>query len=107
MAVDIADDGVQGAALALAGEYDAIVLDLMLPGKDGIEVLREVRAAGKKTPILILSARGEAGGPGRRPEPRRRRLPAEAVRVRRGAGASARAGPAAIGGRRAIPHPFL
>jgi len=59
MAVDIADDGVQGAALALAGEYDAIVLDLMLPGKDGIEVLREVRAAGKKTPILILSARGE------------------------------------------------
>lgn len=59
MAVDIADDGVQGAALALAEEYDAIILDLMLPGKDGIEVLREIRAAGRKTPILILSARGE------------------------------------------------
>jgi heavy metal response regulator len=59
MAVDIAGDGVEGSALALAGDYDAIVLDLMLPGKDGIEVLREVRAAGKKTPILILSARGE------------------------------------------------
>ncbi|HET6279238.1 MAG TPA: response regulator transcription factor [Candidatus Polarisedimenticolia bacterium] len=59
MAVDVAADGVQGSALAQAGEYDAIVLDLMLPGKDGLEVLREVRAAGKKTPILILSARGE------------------------------------------------
>jgi DNA-binding response OmpR family regulator len=59
MAVDIAADGVQGSALARAGEYDAIVLDLMLPGKDGLEVLRELRAAGKRTPILILSARGE------------------------------------------------
>jgi two-component system copper resistance phosphate regulon response regulator CusR len=59
MAVDIADDGVAGSDLARGGDYDAIILDLMLPGKDGIEVLREVRAAGKKTPILILSARGE------------------------------------------------
>jgi two-component system copper resistance phosphate regulon response regulator CusR len=59
MAVDVADDGVAGSDLARGGDYDAIILDLMLPGKDGIEVLREVRAAGKKTPILILSARGE------------------------------------------------
>ncbi len=59
LAVDVADDGVAGSELARGGDYDAIVLDLMLPGKDGIEVLREVRAAGRKTPILILSARGE------------------------------------------------
>lgn len=59
MAVDVAGDGVEGSTLALAGDYDAIVLDLMLPGRDGIEVLRDIRAAGKKTPILILSARGE------------------------------------------------
>jgi DNA-binding response OmpR family regulator len=59
MAVDVAGDGVAGSELARRGDYDAIVLDLMLPGKDGIEVLREIRAAGRKTPILILSARGE------------------------------------------------
>lgn len=59
MTVEVADDGVRGSALARSGDYDAIVLDLMLPGKDGIEVLREIRAAGGKTPILILSARGE------------------------------------------------
>jgi DNA-binding response OmpR family regulator len=59
MAVDIASDGHEGAALARANEYDAIVLDLMLPGKSGIEVLKEIRGAGRHTPILILSARGE------------------------------------------------
>jgi len=59
MAVDVALDGNEGAALACEADYDAIVLDLMLPGKDGIEVLKEVRGAGKSTPILILSARGE------------------------------------------------
>jgi two-component system copper resistance phosphate regulon response regulator CusR len=59
MAVDVALDGNEGANLAREADYDAIVLDLMLPGKDGITVLREIRAAGKTTPILILSARGE------------------------------------------------
>jgi len=59
MAVDVALDGDEGANLAREADYDAIVLDLMLPGKDGIEVLKEIRAAGKSTPILILSARGE------------------------------------------------
>ena len=59
MAVDIAQDGHEGAALGREGDYDAIVLDLMLPGKDGIQVLQEIRSAGKSTPILILSARGE------------------------------------------------
>jgi len=59
MAVDIARDGDEGATLGREGDYDAIVLDLMLPGKDGIEVLNEIRSAGKSTPILILSARGD------------------------------------------------
>jgi len=59
MAVDIAQDGDEGATLGREGDYDAIVLDLMLPGKDGIQVLREIRSAGKPTPILILSARGD------------------------------------------------
>jgi two-component system copper resistance phosphate regulon response regulator CusR len=40
------------------GEFDAIILDLRLPGKDGLEFLRELRAAGKPTPVLILTARG-------------------------------------------------
>jgi DNA-binding response OmpR family regulator len=59
MAVDVAGNGHEGASLARANEYDVIVLDLMLPGKSGLEVLREIRGAGRPTPILILSARGE------------------------------------------------
>jgi DNA-binding response OmpR family regulator len=59
MAVDVAFDGPSGAALARANDYDAIVLDLMLPGKDGLEVLKEIRGVGRAAPILILSARGE------------------------------------------------
>lgn len=59
MAVDVANDGEQGSLLGRQEVYDAIILDLMLPGKDGIEVLKEIRAAGIATPILILSAKGE------------------------------------------------
>lgn len=57
--VDAVGDGAEGLAYALAKEYDAIVLDLMLPGKDGLSVLRELRAAGKKTHVLILSAKDQ------------------------------------------------
>ncbi len=59
LAVDVAGDGEEGSLLARQGDYDAIILDLMLPLKDGIEVLKEVRAAGVSTPILILSAKSE------------------------------------------------
>jgi len=56
--LDFAYSGNQGLELALAGEYDVIVLDLMLPGKDGIEVCREYRkAASVQAPILMLTAR--------------------------------------------------
>ena len=58
-AVDLAYDGPTGLDLALTGSYDAIVLDRMLPGMDGIEVCHRLRTAGESTPVLILSARRE------------------------------------------------
>lgn len=56
--VDLAADGEDGAFLGGNERYDAVVLDLGLPLKDGVTVLREWRAAGMTTPVLILTARG-------------------------------------------------
>lgn len=56
-AVDEAATGEQ--ALDATTGYDCVVLDLMLPGRDGFEVVRELRARGDHTPILLLTARGE------------------------------------------------
>jgi DNA-binding response OmpR family regulator len=58
-AVEAASDGVEGERLALAGSFDAIVLDLMLPGRDGLEVLASVRRAKPEVPVIVLTARGE------------------------------------------------
>jgi DNA-binding response OmpR family regulator len=58
-AVDVCGNGVEAVLQATVTAYDVIVLDLMLPGKDGIAVCRELRASGVKTPILMLTARGE------------------------------------------------
>ncbi|MFO0703745.1 MAG: response regulator transcription factor [Patescibacteria group bacterium] len=58
-AVDAAYDGIEGFDLAATEEYDVIILDRMLPGKDGIEFCKELRKEKKKTPILMLTARGE------------------------------------------------
>lgn len=58
-AVDLADSGDVGLERALDGRHDCIVLDLMLPGKDGFEVVTELRARGLHTPVLMLTARGE------------------------------------------------
>src|SRR5690242_5034132 len=56
--VDYAADGVTGLHLAVTNSYDVIVLDLMLPGLDGIELCRKLRADAKKsTPVLMLTAR--------------------------------------------------
>ncbi|MHB8389308.1 MAG: response regulator transcription factor [Acidobacteriaceae bacterium] len=55
-AVDLAHDGDEGAHLAGMGEYDLIVLDLMLPKMSGPDVLKQIRARGDRTPILILTA---------------------------------------------------
>ncbi len=56
-AVDIAEDGEQAIVLAHVNDYDAILLDLMLPKKNGLQVAAELRADGQKTPILMLTAR--------------------------------------------------
>jgi len=58
IAVDVAADGNAGEALARDNDYDLIVLDLTLPGRDGLEVLKAIRATGRGAPVLILSARG-------------------------------------------------
>jgi len=56
-AVDVADDGEEGLATADLNDYDVIVLDIMLPRLDGLSVLRQLRAAGKETHVLLLTAR--------------------------------------------------
>jgi DNA-binding response OmpR family regulator len=56
---DLAFDGEEGLEKALKGEYDLMILDLMLPGVDGMEICREVRAARNNTPILMLTSRSE------------------------------------------------
>ena len=56
-AVDVARDGKTGLELAQTYEYDMIVLDLMLPGLPGTEVLRQVRRTNSKVPVLVLTAR--------------------------------------------------
>lgn len=57
--VTAAEDGDEGLALAVAGNFDLLILDLMLPGRDGLQLLREIRTEGVAIPVLILSARGE------------------------------------------------
>jgi len=55
--VDHARDGEEGLRLALAEPYDAAVVDLMLPGRDGLSLIEELRGKGCRTPVLILSAK--------------------------------------------------
>ena len=55
--VDTAHDGLDGLHKARTGPYDLMILDVMLPGRDGWSVLRELRAAGHSTPVLFLTAR--------------------------------------------------
>ncbi len=56
-AVDVAYDGPTGQALAVERDYDAVVLDIMLPGRNGYEVVAALRALGVWTPVLLLSAK--------------------------------------------------
>ncbi|ROL60314.1 DNA-binding response regulator [Bacteroidetes/Chlorobi group bacterium MS-B_bin-24] len=56
--VEIAYNGEQGLEMAMNNEYDAILLDVMLPGRDGFSILQELRKAGIKVPIMMLTARG-------------------------------------------------
>lgn len=59
MAVDTLDNGRDALSAMACTPFDVVVLDVMLPGPDGLSVLRQVRERGQGTPILLLSARGE------------------------------------------------
>ncbi|AMY07125.1 Transcriptional regulatory protein TcrA [Luteitalea pratensis] len=59
--VDLAEDGDAAEASALSGDYDAILLDVMLPAQDGFTVCRRLRAQGVDTPILMVTARDAVG----------------------------------------------
>lgn len=56
-AVDVASTGLEGLRMALEGTYDAAVIDVMLPGLDGLSLIEQLRAKRVQTPVLILSAR--------------------------------------------------
>ena len=56
---DLVRDGVDGRHLALTDDYDLVVLDVMLPGLDGWQVLRDIRQAGRHMPVLFLTARDQ------------------------------------------------
>lgn len=56
--VETATDGEEGSYLACENDYDLAIVDIGLPKKDGITLIKELRAAGKKYPVLILTARG-------------------------------------------------
>ena len=58
--VAVAADGVEGLEAAQYGEFDVLVLDVMLPGLDGFSIVRKLRGAGKTIPILLLTARDAA-----------------------------------------------
>jgi OmpR-family two-component system manganese-sensing response regulator len=55
--VDVASEGKTGLALAIAGRYDLLILDWMLPQPSGIEICRQIRSLGRSTPVLFLTAK--------------------------------------------------
>lgn len=62
---DVCTDGISGAYLLEEGTYDAAILDIMLPGKDGLTILKEARAKGCRIPVLLLTAKSETEDRGR------------------------------------------
>lgn len=56
---DVCTDGISGAYLLEEGTYDAAILDIMMPGKDGLTILKEARAKGCRIPVLLLTAKSE------------------------------------------------
>ena len=55
--VDHAADGDEGFTLATTRSYDALVLDIMVPGRDGLSILRQLRARGMNVPVVLVTAR--------------------------------------------------
>ena len=107
--VVLAGNGRDGLAMAESHPFDAIVLDVMLPGLDGFSVAKKLRAARNQTPILMLTARDATQRYGRGFEFGRGRLSGEAVLFRGSAGAPAggvaawrHRGAAGIAGRRFV-----
>ena len=58
-AVELADDGVEGLHMALTGEPDLVILDVMMPGMDGWQILETLRRGGRDMPVLFLTARDQ------------------------------------------------
>ena len=61
MVVDVCDDGDKAYAIACTEPYDAIVLDIMLPGRDGLSILRNLREQKNSVPVVLLTARDSLG----------------------------------------------
>jgi len=57
--VDLVHDGAEGLDFALSGIYDVMIFDIMLPGMDGISILKDLRRKGIDTPVILLTAKGE------------------------------------------------
>lgn len=57
--VDVVYDGEDALSYAETGEYDGIILDIMMPKMSGLEVLKKLRERGDRTPVLLLTAKGE------------------------------------------------
>lgn len=57
--VDVVNDGIEGKILSENDVYDVIILDIMLPGMSGLEILRSIRQSGKNVPILLLTAKDD------------------------------------------------
>lgn len=57
--VDYCDNGDEAYAKAIAHEYDVLLLDIMIPGRDGLSILKHLRRSGKNTPVILLTARNE------------------------------------------------
>ena len=79
--MESATDGLTGLARATGEAFDLIILDVMLPGKNGFEVCRELRQQGRDVAILMLTAKTATGGPRGGTQARRRRLPHQALRA--------------------------
>ena len=79
--VDRAPNGRDGLFLAAGETYDVLIVDRMLPGLDGLAIVKTIRGAGVKTPILFLTAVEGIDDRVRRVGSRRRRLPRKAVRL--------------------------
>jgi two-component system copper resistance phosphate regulon response regulator CusR len=57
--ITVVGDGIAAESLAKGGDFDLLILDLSLPRKDGLDVLRDLRAAGERLPVIVLTARGD------------------------------------------------